>query len=386
MSAVAVNPQNRVRVLLADDSRVIRKAVTNILGEAFEILEAEDGAQAWDQLLPDERIEVLITDIDMPNVDGYTLICRVRAHELPRIRELPIIVITGAQDDTTKERAYACGATDFITKPIDTVQLLARARAHARLDQTTRKLAEAEIALEQQSAVDPVTQLASKRFLLQRSEQDIAYAKRHEAELSIVRLDIDHFTEILMTHGEALRAPLLQWLAEALKKSLRAEDSAARLSGSEFAVIAHGAGRMEAAVLCERIRANVAAQPFTHAGKSVPVTVSLGLTTLGRDPGDTIEAMLETAAQRLTLAKAAGGNRLGVGYEEELPAPEESVMEEPDIEAALALLANGDGGKLLPYLPELLRRVLPLLEYGHEQLDLGYNLDLESLKRRLDEL
>jgi diguanylate cyclase (GGDEF)-like protein len=310
----------------------------------------------------------------------------VRASEERRIRDIPIIVITGAQDEVTKQRAYACGATDFIVKPIDQVQLLARARAHAKLDQTTRKLHEITDKLDEECAVDPITQLHSRRYLLENGAQFLAYARRHDRPLSLIRLDIDQYADVAARHGEAFAAKLLQWIARILRQSSRTEDTVARLLDSEFVVLAPGTGRVDAAVLCERVRSAVGGKPFAEGGASVPVTVSLGLATLGRDASENFEQLLNAAGEHLTLAKAAGGNRLGVGYHDEIPAPEESVMEQPGLEAALEMLANGEGGKLIPYLPDLLARVLPLLEHGHRNLDLGLALDLDALKEKLGTL
>jgi two-component system, cell cycle response regulator len=384
MSQAAQTAANgKVRVLVADDSRVIRRAVAKILGSDFEIVEAEDGEDGWDKLVPDERIQVLITDIMMPRLDGYGFICRVRASDVSRIRSIPIIVITGAQDEVTKERAYACGATDFITKPMDSMQLIARTRAHARLDETTRKLSETECALGEQSAVDPVTNLRSRRYLIERGTQDIAYAKRHDVELAAIRLDIDQFRDLLAAHGEATANRALRWVANILVESTRTEDSVARLVDSEFAILAPASSRIDAAVVCERIRASVAARPFVDGNVSLPLTASLGLTTLGRDGADTIEALLNSAGQNLALARAGGGNRLGVGYEEEIAAPEESILEQPDLETALKMLEKGEGGKLIPYLPELTLRIAPLLTFASQNLDLDLDLDIESLKEKL---
>ena len=109
----------KVRVLVADDSRVIRKAISKILSNEFELVETGDGEAAWEYLLRDDTVQVLVSDIEMPKLDGYSLICRVRAADLERVRTVPIIVITGADDELTRERAFACGATDFIIKPID---------------------------------------------------------------------------------------------------------------------------------------------------------------------------------------------------------------------------------------------------------------------------
>jgi diguanylate cyclase (GGDEF)-like protein len=376
----------RARILVADDSRVIRKAVEKILGADFALTEAEDGEAAWNALANGAAFDMLMTDIDMPKVDGYSLLCRVRAAENPTVRDLPVLVLTGAEDETTRERAFACGATDFITKPIDAVQLLARARAHTKADDAARKLSETEVALEEQSANDALTGLQSRRYFLQQGAQSLAYAKRHGMELSLVRIDIDGFRALYDTHGDEISNTLLAWMAKVITANLRTEDTAARLKGAQFGILAPAAGRMEAAIVCERIRNAATTSPFVHANVSIPITISLGLATLGRDPGDDIDALLRSAEQALTLAKAGGGNRLGVSYHEEIAAPEEAVMEQPDLERALQLLAGHESGKLLPYLPDLLLRILPLLEHGNRQLDLGLSFDLESLKERLNEL
>ncbi len=386
MSAEAGPSVHKPRVLVIDDSRVIRKAVSNILKDDFDLHEAEDGEAGLAALAADERIEVVISDIEMPKLDGYQLICRIRAADSARVRDVPIIVITGAQDEQTRERAYACGATDFITKPLDSLQLLARARAHARLDQTTRKLAETETALEQQAAVDPLTQLNSRRYFLQRATQDLAYAKRHVEPVSFIRLDVDGMAGIRAQYDATVADQVLQWVAKIILATCRTEDTAAHLAPGQFAVIAPASDRVQAAVLCERLRTTIAAQPFAQDGTSILVTVSLGLSTLGRDPGDSVEELVKLADARLTLAKADGGNRLGVIYQDEMPAPEEAVLAEPDIETALTMLGNGDGGKLLPYLPSLMNRLTPLLELCESNLELGLGIALESLREKYPDL
>ncbi len=383
---IAAPAAEKVRVLVADDSRVIRKAISKILSNEFDLVEVGDGEAAWEHLLKDGAVEVLVSDIEMPKLDGYSLICRIRAAEAERVRNIPIIVITGADDELTRERAFACGATDFIIKPIDGVQLLARTRAHAKLDQTTRKLEETSTALEEQTAVDPLTQLHSRRYFMQRGVQDIAYAKRHNSDVSIIRIDIDNFRALYKKHGDQVSDQILVWLAKILVASSRTEDTVARTGGGEFAILAPSSGRMEAAVLCERARAAVNAQPFQHETVTIPLTISLGLATLGRDPGETVEELTALAEQRMTLAKAAGGNRLGVSYQEEAPKPEEAIIEQPDLETALKMLGANEGGKLVPFLPDLVTRCLPLLEFCNRKLDLGLGFAIESLKEKIADM
>ena len=116
-------------ILIVDDSRVVRKTIINALGPSFNILEAGDGVAGYRMLRQNSRIEVVISDIQMPELDGYGLICKVRGVEDPGLRELPIIVITSADDEITRERAYACGANDFILKPFNADQLMSCVRA-----------------------------------------------------------------------------------------------------------------------------------------------------------------------------------------------------------------------------------------------------------------
>lgn len=121
----AVASQEKPLVLVADDSRLIRKTIIKMLGDRYDIIECVDGVAAWAQIQHNSAIDIAITDIDMPNMDGYGLLCRVRASDAERLQNIPMIVITGAEDEITKERAYACGANDFILKPINADQLRA---------------------------------------------------------------------------------------------------------------------------------------------------------------------------------------------------------------------------------------------------------------------
>jgi CheY-like chemotaxis protein len=115
---------NKPYVLVADDSRVVRRTIVKYLAPYFNLVEAEHGAHAWNLLRQDSRIEMIITDIQMPEMDGYTFICKVRAEDDAGLRDIPIVVITSAEDEITRERAYACGANDFVLKPFSNKDLL----------------------------------------------------------------------------------------------------------------------------------------------------------------------------------------------------------------------------------------------------------------------
>ena len=386
----------RPRILVVDDSRVIRRAINKVLNAEFDLLEAEDGEAGWLALNTDSSIRAVVSDVEMPRLDGHALLQRIRSAEAARVRNIPVIVITGAEDEPAKRRAYAFGATDFITKPIDSVQLLARAHAHVRSNQTVRQLEAAATALEQKGLLDPLTQLHNRRFFVDRCQQAMALAQRHKMDLSVIRLDVDNFKDIFSKYGDHVADAVLVRVAQILARRTRREETAARVGGAEFAVLAPMANRVEAMVLGERLRASAETEIFAHGGTRIPMTISIGLASMS-EVGDA-EALLTLAHKRLLIAKSAGGNRVNVGQMEEVKSgkplakptlPPQAVKEivnsapAPSIETALGMLKQGDEQALEPFLPALTLTVLPLLEACNKKLGLGLSFAIESLKEKL---
>ena len=139
------------RILIADDSATIRATLAKAVNDEFVSVGASDGEQAWNLLLEDPSIELVVTDLAMPGLDGFGLIRRMRDSELSRIRNTPVIVVTGANDTLARERAFVEGANDFIAKTSDHVEFLARVRAHQKLAQTIRELESSRRFLKEQA-------------------------------------------------------------------------------------------------------------------------------------------------------------------------------------------------------------------------------------------
>jgi len=315
----------RPRILIADDSRVIRLAIKKILGTQYDIVQVEDGANAWDCIREDREIQALVTDIEMPQMDGYELIRHIRAADDSRIRDLPVIAITGTDDEYVRQRALECGATDFITKPLDSIQLQARVKAYARYEEATRALHQRARSLEDQAIDDPLTGLRSRRYLIQRGEQDVGYSLRRGRDLTVIRIDIDGFKKIYCERGDEVSDRLLAWVANLLFTNARIEDTVARISGAEFAIMATATGCQDAVALCERVREAIAYQPFSFGHTTVPITLSMGLASIKADRRDTIESLLKLANERLCQARNEGGNRICAAVLSETVAAEDQV-------------------------------------------------------------
>src|SRR5258708_34966497 len=114
------------RVLLVDDSKIVRTTISRLIRKSFDVREEANGEAGWEAIATDPSTAVVFSDIQMPALDGFALLERIRKSEEPRIRAMPVIVISGDEDDATKKRARATGANGFITKTTDGTELLSR--------------------------------------------------------------------------------------------------------------------------------------------------------------------------------------------------------------------------------------------------------------------
>jgi two-component system cell cycle response regulator len=294
----------RARILLVDDSMLMRKAATKMLGDEFDIVTAVDGQEGWEKIQSDSGIQVVFTDLMMPRLDGYGLLQKIRGCEDEGTLNLPVIVVTGAEnDESARRKALDLGATDFITKPFSSVDLMARARAHANYRRIAKRL-------EQQATIDPLTSLANKVGFLDRLQQDIAFALRHAQPLTIVRIEIDDFRNIFLKRGKAGAEALVVHVANVLHETVRKEDTAARVGLASFA-LALPAGQYEGSkALIERICARFAGDEFAVDGRPLPFTISAGVVSPPlRDALLSTEA-LDACDAVLQIALRGGGNRV----------------------------------------------------------------------------
>ncbi len=157
---------------------------------------------------------------------------------------------------------------------------------------------------------DGLTKAFNKKYFLDRLETEIAYARRHQAHLSLLMFDVDHFKRVNDTHGHLAGDYVLAKLAKVASAAVRTEDIFARYGGEEFGVICRGVSLPNAGILAERLRANVEATVFDHDGTRMPVTISVGVAGHPETPVETVAQLIEAADQALYEAKRAGRNRV----------------------------------------------------------------------------
>ena len=298
------------RLLIVDDSKVVRITARKILGNHFETVEALDGENAWDILTSEAPFSLVISDLNMPNLDGFGLLERIRHTHLPHISNLPVIIITGANDsEAIKERATEAGTTDFIGKPFDSVHLLARAQAHASAHSNAQELKEETIALEETSAIDPLTKIANERTFMERGYQLLAYAVRHNTRLSVFHIEVDNFGDIYKTHGDGVAESIVQTVASTLTTAIRHEDTAARLGTARFSLLLPGLNNNGIHNLADRIRKNISERVLKHGEARIHYSVSIGVAAMEIRRNTRFDDLLTVAGNRLAYAIAHGGDQ-----------------------------------------------------------------------------
>ena len=299
-------------ILLVEDSLTSVAVVSRDLRKYYTLLHARDGEAAWDMLQADPRIELVITDVQMPRLTGQQLLKLIRQSPVVRIRNLPVIVMTTAEGMSEKHLAFLNGANDFLNKPVDSLELQARVNVHHRLARTIHELEESQAALAELATTDPLTKLKNRRLFYTQAEQNLVACRRYGKDMSLLLLDIDHFKKVNDTFGHHAGDEVLVKVASLLAHMVRGIDMVARFGGEEFAVLLPETNRLGAAVLAERIRTSVEQENIVVEGRNIPVRVSIGVATLAAEEVESIDQLLSIADRRLYLAKNGGRNRICV--------------------------------------------------------------------------
>jgi diguanylate cyclase (GGDEF)-like protein len=235
------------------------------------VVTAVDGIDAWAQLERDTSIQVVFSDLSMPRSDGYDLLKKVRTAEDTGLQGMPLIIVTGADnDEAARMKALDMGATDFITKPFTSTDLVARARAHAKYQRITKQLQE-------QTTLDPLTGMMNKAGFMDRLQQEVFFSRRHLQPLTLVRVEIAGMRDIFLKHGKGAAEALVLHVAKELRQRIRPEDSAGRVGLGGFA-LSFPAGQHEGIeAMIGRLCAEVARDGFEFEFEKLAVKLDAGV-------------------------------------------------------------------------------------------------------------
>ena len=297
-------------ILVIDDSDNIRSSIVATLREValFEqYLEAKDGIDGLKSLL-ETRVDLIICDLEMPRMDGFKFLAMLSGRE--ELKDIPVIMLTGKEDRQSKIKGLEQGAVDYVTKPFDAGELVARVKVQLKIKALQDELRKSNELLLELSNTDHLTRLYNRRHLMETLDREFKRALREGGFFSMMMIDIDHFKMVNDTYGHQEGDAVLVAVANVVRKELRPYDYAARYGGEEFAVLLPAtnlAGSIQAA---ERVRKGVESMTFGDKLQNLVVTVSLGIATYPSSQVYCIDALITEADDALYRAKANGRNRI----------------------------------------------------------------------------
>lgn len=295
-------------ILVIEDSITIRKEIietlqTHSIATCYH--EAGDGLEGL-KILLGTKIDLVVCDVEMPRLDGFRFLAMVRARE--ELRDIPILLLTGKGDMDSKVRGLEQGASDYITKPFDASELVARVKIHLKIKRLQDELLRANELLLEISHTDHLTGLYNRRYLMDILEREYPRTKRTGSSLSFLILDIDHFKDINDKFGHQEGDTVLAHAAAVFREQLRGYDTPVRFGGDEFVAVLPEASLSDAMVVAERVRKALEQIAFSGKLEKVRISASLGVAVYPSAEVATVEDLIRAADNALYRAKARGRN------------------------------------------------------------------------------
>jgi two-component system cell cycle response regulator len=295
------------RILIVDDRASSYETIAAMLaGEHSAEIEADPNAGLFHAA--EGNYELLIVSLGLENFDGLRLCSQLRS--LDRTRNVPILAISDAENHTRLVRGLEIGVNDYLFRPIDKNELLARVRTQIRKKRYTERLRDNVQMSIEMAITDALTGLYNRRYMETHVGTLVEQAATRGKPLTVLVLDIDYFKSINDGHGHDAGDDVLREFALRIRKSIRGIDLACRYGGEEFVVVMPETDLAVATMVAERLRRRIASEPFPiqQGARTVEVTISIGIAALGGS--DNAASVLKRADQALYRAKRDGRNRV----------------------------------------------------------------------------
>ncbi|PLX89240.1 MAG: diguanylate cyclase response regulator [Desulfuromonas sp.] len=295
-------------LLIIDDSKTIRQQIQEILqnGLLFQtILQAEDGLKGL-KILVEQDVDVILCDVEMPGIDGMKFLAMLQSKE--DLRDKPVIMLTSHNDIASKVKSLESGASDYITKPFENTELVARLRVHLELKALQDELKESNRLLRELAQTDPLTHLYNRRHLMNALEPELNRTRRMRSHCTLILADIDHFKRVNDRYGHQMGDEILVGVAGLFAKQSRQYDIAARYGGEEFCLVLPETTLEEGREVAERIRVQTEELRFAGEAEELRMTMSFGVACYTARLDETLDGLISRADKALYQAKSNGRN------------------------------------------------------------------------------
>jgi two-component system cell cycle response regulator len=300
------------KILLIESSAAASaKIVDTLTASGHKATVVGSGVDAM-SIAKTERFDLIILGLQVGGEDGLRLVSQFRSQD--DTRQVPILLVVDEFDTPRLIKGLDIGANDYLVKPIDRNELIARVRTQVRRRRYQDRLRanyERSLSL---ALTDTLTGVYNRRYLGNHLEKALERARESGKQVSVVLFDIDHFKSVNDTHGHAVGDEVLRHVAQRVNGNLRNFDMVARYGGEEFVIVMPDTSGETAEMVAERLRDRVARDPITVAGPpgKLDITISMGVAA-NNSPGDTPDDLLKRADEAMFQAKRAGRNKV-IGF------------------------------------------------------------------------
>jgi diguanylate cyclase (GGDEF)-like protein len=309
VTTITVEPS--ATILLAEDDPVTRMLMTRFLKKAgYEVDAVANGSEALDRMTK-RYYPMLVTDWEMPEMDGVALCKAVRNMQLDGYVYSLLLTARDAKEHIIT--GLEAGADDYLVKPVHEAELIARLNAGRRILNLEHSLRVANQRNRILSITDALTGSYNRRYLMEQLPRELERCRRYGYPLSVIMSDVDHFKDINDARGHAAGDEVLQQFAARVQKSIRINsDWVSRYGGEEFLIVLPETGHEGAMNVAEKIRLLIASTPFTTRAGDSTVTASFGVASTGVSGPDIalkVDALIRIADECLYRSKQGGRNR-----------------------------------------------------------------------------
>ena len=394
MKNSAIKPKAQQTILIADDSRVVRKAVSTILCEKYSIIEAENGERALAILADNPHIDILLLDLWMPDVDGFEVLETLRNSELPWLKILPVIIITGHEDDSEmRHQAETLGATDYIGKPFSPVEL--RESIHKQLQSADSAnvvpLEHSMASIDDTQTTQPIPKIGThsaaeirhsrERFLHREGSKRFEETIKTQRSFSIIHFQVDRVKSLLHTTDTEFTKRSLYRIHKLIEGESRHKDLLVRIGPADFVLAMPNTELDEARDIAKHIYHSMCHTAFQYDGLKFRLSLSSGLATHKAQRRSQFDTLLALACARQEKAHSSGGDQLIYVDIKPNVTPDTPLI---TLDEAVNHLRSGDTNIVKPQLLRLLSKCMPLLVYANARLDLNIDHAIKHVHSLID--
>ncbi len=302
----------KANILIVDDSESLRNTIRMILihsGLAGVCFEARTGLEGIKALV-EKEVDLVICDVLMPEFDGCKFLAMKAQHQ--QLNEVPVIMLTSKEDVAMKIKTLEQGASDYILKPFDEGELLARVKVHLKLKFLQDQLKKKNAKLHQLAGIDQLTGFSNRHRFMESFEREFFRSKRHSIDLSFMIFDVDFFKQVNDRFGHLVGDAVLMQAGRMIEQRIRLSDLIGRYGGDELILLLPQTNLQGSLLLAEEIRQQIENSEFTGAREPLRITISAGVGSYPHLPLTTVDELVQKADEALYRAKAYGRNRIEV--------------------------------------------------------------------------